>query len=43
MKIPLAHIHGGEITNGSLDDSIRHTISKLSKLHFVAIKIIKKE
>lgn len=42
MKIPLAHIHGGEITNGSLDDSIRHTISKLSKLHFVANQNYKK-
>jgi len=36
MKIPVAHIHGGEITGGSLDDSIRHAITKLSHLHFVA-------
>ena len=35
-KIPIAHIHGGEITEGSWDDSIRHCISKMSHLHFVA-------
>ncbi len=36
-KIPIAHIHGGEITEGAIDDSIRHAITKLSHLHFVAI------
>ncbi|MDO7895439.1 UDP-N-acetylglucosamine 2-epimerase [Pseudomonas citrulli] len=36
MKIPVAHIHGGEITEGAYDDAIRHAISKLSMLHFVA-------
>ena len=35
-KIPIAHIHGGEITEGSLDDCIRHCISKMSHLHFTA-------
>jgi len=35
-KIPIAHIHGGEITEGSWDDSIRHCISKMSHLHFTA-------
>ncbi len=35
-KIPVAHIHGGEITEGSWDDSIRHCISKMSHLHFTA-------
>jgi GDP/UDP-N,N'-diacetylbacillosamine 2-epimerase (hydrolysing) len=34
--IPLAHIHGGEITEGAIDDSIRHSITKMSHLHFVA-------
>ena len=34
-KIPIAHIHGGEITSGSLDDGFRHCISKLSSIHFV--------
>ena len=35
-KIPIAHIHGGEKTNGAMDDIIRHTITKLSNLHFVS-------
>jgi len=34
--IPIAHIHGGERTDGSLDDGYRHCITKLSHLHFVA-------
>jgi UDP-hydrolysing UDP-N-acetyl-D-glucosamine 2-epimerase len=34
-KIPLAHIYGGEITQGSIDDAIRNAITKLSHLHFV--------
>ncbi|URK17332.1 UDP-N-acetylglucosamine 2-epimerase [Thalassospira sp. GO-4] len=33
-KIPVAHIHGGEITEGAIDDSIRHAVTKLSYLHF---------
>ena len=35
-KIPIAHIHGGEITQGSWDDCIRHCISKMAHLHFTA-------
>ena len=35
-NIPIAHIHGGEITEGSIDDSIRHAITKMAHLHFVA-------
>ncbi len=34
FRIPIAHIHGGEVTQGAFDDSIRHSISKLSHLHF---------
>ena len=34
--IPVAHIHGGEVTEGAFDDSIRHAVTKLSHLHFVA-------
>lgn len=34
MRIPIAHIHGGEITEGAVDDAIRHAITKLSYLHF---------
>jgi UDP-N-acetylglucosamine 2-epimerase (non-hydrolysing) len=36
MGIPIAHIHGGEITVGSYDDILRHSISKMSNFHFVA-------
>jgi GDP/UDP-N,N'-diacetylbacillosamine 2-epimerase (hydrolysing) len=41
-KVPIAHIHGGEITQGSLDDGFRHCISKMSNLHFVSHKDYKK-
>jgi UDP-hydrolysing UDP-N-acetyl-D-glucosamine 2-epimerase len=34
--IPLAHIHGGELTLGALDDALRHSMTKLSHLHFAA-------
>jgi GDP/UDP-N,N'-diacetylbacillosamine 2-epimerase (hydrolysing) len=37
-KVPIAHIHGGEITQGSLDDAFRHCISKMSNFHFVSHK-----
>tara|TARA_Y100000389_G_scaffold205091_1_gene263028 strand:- start:22843 stop:23970 length:1128 start_codon:yes stop_codon:yes gene_type:complete len=33
-RVPITHIHGGEVTIGAYDDSIRHSISKLSHLHF---------
>ncbi len=36
LGIPIAHIHGGEVTTGAFDDSIRHAITKMSSLHFVA-------
>ncbi len=36
FRIPVAHIHGGEVTRGAFDDQIRHAVSKLSHLHFVA-------
>lgn len=36
LRIPLAHIHGGEVTEGAYDDSIRHAITKLSFLHFTS-------
>lgn len=35
-RIPIAHIHGGETTEGAFDEAIRHSISKMSHLHFVA-------
>ena len=34
--IPVAHLHGGELTEGAFDDAIRHSITKMSHLHFVA-------
>lgn len=35
-KIPMAHIHGGEATYGLIDEAIRHSVTKMSALHFVA-------
>ncbi|HIJ94497.1 MAG TPA: UDP-N-acetylglucosamine 2-epimerase (hydrolyzing) [Desulfuromonadales bacterium] len=35
-RIPIAHIHGGETTEGAIDESIRHAITKMAHLHFVA-------
>lgn len=35
-RIPVAHLHGGEVTEGAFDDAFRHAISKMSHLHFVA-------
>lgn len=36
FKIPIAHLHGGEITEGAYDDAIRHSITKMSHLHFAS-------
>lgn len=36
LLIPLAHIHGGELTGGALDDSFRHAVTKMSLLHFAS-------
>jgi len=38
MNIPIAHIHGGEITEGAIDEKIRHSITKMSSLHFASIE-----
>lgn len=38
FRIPIAHIHGGEITKGAMDDVLRHSMTKLSHLHFVSTK-----
>lgn len=35
-RIPLAHIHGGEATEGLIDEAIRHAVTKMAHLHFVA-------
>ncbi len=37
-RIPIAHLHGGESTEGAIDESIRHSITKMSHFHFVASK-----
>ncbi len=36
FRIPVAHLHGGEATEGLIDEAIRHSITKMSHLHFVA-------
>lgn len=36
MNIPIAHIHGGEVTEGAVDEQIRHAITKMSYLHFTS-------
>ena len=36
FNIPIAHIHGGELTFGAIDDAFRHAVTKLSHLHFAA-------
>lgn len=35
-RIPIAHLHGGEATEGVIDEAIRHSVTKMSHLHFVA-------
>jgi len=42
QKIPIAHIHGGEVTFGAYDDAFRHSITKMSHLHFVSTEIYRK-
>src|SRR6202044_4268074 len=36
LQIPIAQIHGGELSEGAIDDSVRHTVTKLASLHFAA-------
>jgi UDP-hydrolysing UDP-N-acetyl-D-glucosamine 2-epimerase len=36
LRIPIAHIHGGELSEGAIDDSVRHAITKFASLHFAA-------
>jgi GDP/UDP-N,N'-diacetylbacillosamine 2-epimerase (hydrolysing) len=35
-RLPIAHLHGGEVTAGAFDEAFRHSITKMSQLHFVA-------
>ena len=41
-RIPIAHVHGGEITEGAYDDAIRHSITKMSHLHFASTEEYRK-
>lgn len=41
-RIPVAHLHGGEATEGLIDEPIRHSITKMSHLHFAATEIYRK-
>ena len=38
-RVPIAHIHGGESTEGMIDEAVRHSISKMAHLHFTATEI----
>ncbi|MDF2801704.1 MAG: UDP-N-acetyl-D-glucosamine 2-epimerase, UDP-hydrolyzing [Anaerocolumna sp.] len=38
-KIPIAHLHGGELTEGAIDEAIRHAITKMSYLHFTSTEV----
>jgi UDP-hydrolysing UDP-N-acetyl-D-glucosamine 2-epimerase len=39
LGLPLAHVHGGELTEGLIDDAIRHSLTKLSHLHFASTDV----
>lgn len=41
-RIPVAHLHGGETTEGAFDEALRHSITKMSHLHFVAAEEYRK-
>lgn len=41
-RIPIAHIHGGELTEGALDEGIRHSLTKLSSLHFASTEVYRR-
>ena len=43
LGIPIAHLHGGETTQGAIDEGFRHSITKMSDIHFVANEIYKKK
>lgn len=42
MRVPVAHIHGGETSEGAVDESIRHAVTKMSHVHFVAAETYKR-
>lgn len=42
LKIPVAHIHGGELTEAAIDESIRHSVTKMSLYHFTSTEVYRK-
>lgn len=42
LQIPVAHIHGGETSEGVIDEAIRHSLTKMSQYHFVAAEVYRK-
>lgn len=42
LRIPVAHLHGGESTEGAIDEAIRHAVTKMSHLHFTAAEAYRK-
>lgn len=42
QRVPIAHLHGGELTFGAIDDSIRHAITKLATLHFASTEVYRR-
>lgn len=41
-QIPIAHLHGGELSEGAVDDCIRHAVTKMSYLHFASTEVYRK-
>ena len=41
-RIPVAHLHGGEVTEGAFDDALRHSITKMSHFHFTSTEAYRK-
>lgn len=42
LRIPIAHLHGGELTEGAIDDAVRHALTKMASLHFPATEAYRK-
>ena len=42
LKIPVAHIHGGETSQGAIDESIRHCLTKIASVHFPATEVYRR-
>ncbi len=42
LKIPVAHLHGGELTEGATDDAMRHAITKMAYLHYTSTEVYRK-